>query len=330
MGPKHRTRRGRAARCAAAIASGALLLPVAACGGSGDAQASGGTRHVTVAIPPAVSGVDVYAAQSQGYFAKHHLSVDVKTMNGGAAIVPALESGAVQIGESNVLSVIQGAARGVKEPCFSGANTDPSNGHYLSLVAAPKSGVTGPAGLRGKTVAVNATSGINALLVNAYLAAHGAGSTKFIGMKFPDMPGSLSGGRVQAAMTTEPFTSIALGRGAKLLTGTPLSSIPGRPTYSCWNASKSWLADNRPAAKAFAAALKETDAYINAHPDAFRALVGKHLKIAPKIQASMTLPVFTDHLDMGDVTAWENAGKKYHILTSAPPASGDVLMAAGR
>jgi hypothetical protein len=59
--------------------------------------------------------------------------------------VPALASGAVHMGESNVLSVIQGASRGVKEPCIAGANTDPPSGHYLSLLASSRSGVHGTA-----------------------------------------------------------------------------------------------------------------------------------------------------------------------------------------
>ena len=323
--PSSRSRAVRSpARLRAAVAAcGVVLAATAACGGSD----SGSTRSVTVAIPPAVSGIDVYAAQDQGIFARHHLDVDVRVLNGGAAIVPALEAGSVQIGESNVLSVIQGAVRGVKEPCFSGANTDPASGHYLSLVAAPGAGP----GLRGKTVAVNATSGINELLVDAYLTAHGTApsSVHSIGMQYPDMPASLGGKRVVAAMTTEPFTSLALARGATLLTGTPLSAVPGRPTYSCWNAEGSWLSAHRTVAADFAAAMRETDAYIAAHPKQFRALAGQHLKILTKIRDSMTLPVFTDALDAGDITAWQTAAKKYGLLTRTPPP-GDVLQVVKR
>jgi NitT/TauT family transport system substrate-binding protein len=136
------TPRRPTSRLAMGIAGAAVLLGPAACGGSsgGDALTS-----ITVAIPPAVSGIDIYAAQEQGYFTQHHLKVKIKTVNGGAAIVPALASGAVQIGETNVLSVIQGASRGVREPCFAGANTDPASGHYLSLVAGPAPACAAPA-----------------------------------------------------------------------------------------------------------------------------------------------------------------------------------------
>jgi NitT/TauT family transport system substrate-binding protein len=310
------------------VAASALLLAPVACGGSDGG--AGGTTSITVAIPPAVSGIDVYAAQAQGYFTQHHLKVKIKTVNGGSAIVPALASGAVQIGESNVLSVIQGASRGVKEPCIAGANTDPPSGHYLSLLAGPRSGVRGPADLSGKTIAVNATSGVNELLTDTYLAARGVNpaSVHFIGLQFPDMPAALKAGRIAAAMTTEPFTTIAMGQGGTILTGTPLASVPGTPTYSCWNASKSWVSSHKTVAADFVAAMRQTDTYISTHPDEFRTIVGKHLKVSPQARSAMTLPLFTDKLTPDDVTAWENVARKYGLLKSVP-ASGEVLMGAG-
>ena len=317
-------RRAGAPLALTATLAAVLATAAAGCGssGPGGSGGSGGqAQSITVAIPPVISGADVYVAQSQGYFTRHHLNVTVKTLNGGSAIVPAMEGGSVQVGESNVLSVIQGAARGIREPCFSGANTDPSSGHYLSLVASGRAGVTGTAALAGKTVAVNATSGINQLLVDAYLASRGVnpGSVSFISLQFPDMPAALSAGRVAAAMTSEPFTTIALGQGGHLLTGTPLGFVPGRPTYSCWNASSGWLASHKPEAAGFAAAMTQADAYIAAHPARFRSIAAAHLSIPGHTLAAMTLPVFTASLTAGDVTAWEHAAVTYHLLTTTPP-----------
>lgn len=311
------------------LTGAAVLCGTAACGGGGGGGNSG-AQSLTVAIPPVVSGADLYVAQQEGYFGKQHLNVTIRTMNGGSAIVPAMEGGSVQVGESNVLSIIQGAARGIKEPCFTGANTDPPSGHYLSLVAGAKSGVARPAGLAGKTVAVNATSGINQLLAEAYLSSHGVspGSVHFIGLQFPDMPSALSSGRVAAAMTSEPFTTIALGQGGRLLTGTPLSSIPGAPTYSCWNAPASWLASHKKEAAGFAAAMKQADAFITAHPARFRSIAAGHLRTSSRILNKMTLPVFTAKLTAADITAWEKAAARYHLLTGSPPVSS-VLQRAG-
>ncbi len=316
---------------AAAAAVAALAVCAAACSSPSSTSASAGTTgssgqttqttSLTVGIPPVISGADVYVAQTEGFFAKNHLSVSVKSLNGGSAIVPAMEGGAVQIGESNVLSVIQGAARGIDEPCFSGANTDPSSGHYLSLVAT--AGITSAKSLAGKTIAVNATAGVNQLLVDAYLASQGVNpsSVSFISLQFPDMPAALSSGRVAAAVTSEPFTTISLGQGAKLLTGTPLQYIAGTPTYSCWNASGSWLSSHKQQAGEFATAMAEADSYITAHPTQFRTIAASHETISSSVLKTMTMPVFTDKLTMADITSWEKAAGQYHMVSGTPSPS---------
>lgn len=303
----------------------AAATALAGCGGGGTAG-----RTVTVAIPPVVSGVDVYVAQEQGFFARHRLDVSVKVLNGGAAIVPAMEGGAVEIGETNVVSVIQSAAHGIAEPCFTGANTDPPNGAYLSLVAGKDSKITDPAALRGGTVAVNATNGVNQLLVQAYLDQHGVdpASVRFLSLQYPDMPQALSSGRVAAAVTSEPFTTISLGQGNQLLVGSPLAAVPGAPTYSCWNASAKWLTAHRAEAADFAAAMTDADSWITAHPAEFRAVAARHLTIPADVLTRMTLPVFTAELSGADIDAWQAAALRYRLIDH-PPARSDVFAQIG-
>jgi NitT/TauT family transport system substrate-binding protein len=310
-------------RCSAVLVAGLAPLVMVACG-HGDPAGAAGTLSVIVAVPPVVSGGDVYVAQEQGFFAHHHLNVTVRVLNGGSAIVPAMESGAVDIGESNVVSVIQGATRGIAEPCFAGANTDPTSGHYLSLVAV--GGIGTPAGLRGATVAVNASNGINQLLAESYLDVNGIDphSVHFMALPFPDMPQALSGKRVAAAVTSEPFTTVAMNGGARLLSGTMLTTVPGNPTYSCWNASSSWLSAHRAAAADFVAAMAETDSWIAGHQADFRTIMSHHVTIQPDVLSKMSLPVFTDELSSRDMTAWEAAARKYGLIDH-DPAVADVL-----
>jgi NitT/TauT family transport system substrate-binding protein len=321
---KARQRKTSRSRTARRFAGAAVIVAAAACAacssGTGT-SASGGSGSLVVGIPPVISGADIYVAQDEGFFTKNHLNVSVKTLNGGSSIVPAMEGGSVQIGESNVVSIIQGAARGISEPCFAGANTDPSSGHYLSLVG--KSGVTSPKSLAGKTIAVNATKGINELLTDEFLARQGVdpSSVSFVSLQFPDMPAALSSGRVAAAMTSEPFTTIALGQGGTLLDATPLQNVAGAPTYSCWNAEAGWLSSHKQQAAEFTAAMKETDSYISSHPAQFRAIAAKHLTISAAVLKTMTLPVFTDDLTVSSISSWEQAAQTYHMLESKPATS---------
>jgi len=299
-----------------------VALTVAGCGtSSSSASGSGGTAAVTttitVGIPAAITADAVLIAQDKGYFTQHHLKVNVETLNGGAANVPALQGGAIQIAQSNVLSEIQGAAQGLAVPCFAGAFALTPAGSFLPLVASAKSGITKPAQLAGKTIAVNATGGVNQLLADAWLAQQGVGykSVHYIGMGFPDMPAAISSGRVDAAVSVEPFGTEMRQQGANLLSGYLESNIAGSPIFSCWNATANWLAKNQKAAADFVAAIQQANEFINNQPGQFRAYLGKTTKMAPKVIQVLSLPSFTTDMSNADVTEWEAAAHKYGILT---------------
>ena len=298
-----------------------VALTVTGCGtSSSSAKPSGGAAAVTtitVGIPAAITADAVLVARDKGYFTQHQLKVNVKTLNGGAANVPALQGGAIQIAQSNVLSEIQGAAQGLAVPCFAGAFALTPTGSFLPLVASAKSGITKPAQLAGKTIAVNATGGVNQLLTDAWLAQQGVAykSVHYIGMGFPDMPVAIGSGRVDAAVSVEPFGTEMRQQGATLLSGYLESNIQGSPTFSCWNATASWLAKNQKVAADFVAAIQQANGFINNEPGQFRTYLEKTTKIAPKVIQALSLPNFTTDMSNADVTEWEAAGHKYGILT---------------
>src|SRR6516165_3330009 len=297
-----------------------VALTVAGCGTSSSSASGSGAATVTtitVGIPAAITADAVLIAQDKGYFTQHHLKVNVETLNGGAANVPALQGGAIQIAQSNVLSEIQGAAHGLAVPCFAGAFALTPAGSFLPLVASAKSGITKPAQLAGKTIAVNATGGVNQLLADAWLAQRGVDykSVHYIGMGFPNMPAAIGSGRVDAAVSVEPFETEMRQQGATLLSGYLESDIQGSPIFSCWNATANWLTKNQKAAADFVAAIQQANDFIDNQPSQFRAYLGKTTKMAPKVIQVLSLPSFTTDMSNADVTEWEAAAHKYGILT---------------
>jgi len=136
-------------------------------GGTSSNSGGGGITSITVGTVPAVSGAIIGYAADKGYFSKHNLDVKTKELNGGAAAVPALQGNAIQVAQSNVLSVIQGANQGLNVPCFAGAVNFGGAGVSLPLIAGGKGGVTKASDLAGKSIAVNATGGVNELATDA-------------------------------------------------------------------------------------------------------------------------------------------------------------------
>lgn len=332
---RNRTRAGVALRTTQALAGGACVaLALTACGGGGSASASsgsssgGGVTTITVGLPPAVTADAVLIAQEKGYFSQHHLKVNVKTINGGAGAVPALQSGALQVAQSNVLSEIQGAAHGLAVPCFAGAFAlqKTSGKGFIPLVAGADSGIKTAADLAGKTIAVNATGGVNQLMADAWLDGQGVDykSVHYQGMEFPNMPQAISAGRVPAAVGTEPFGTQMVQQGATLLTGDLESNIKGRPIFSCWNASSDWLKKNAGTAQNFIAAIQQANDFINTQPDQFQTWLEKNSKIAPAVIKDLSLPQFTTTMSDKDVTEWQDAANKYGILNGSNVDPGKV------
>jgi NitT/TauT family transport system substrate-binding protein len=312
-------------RWLAAVTAVACAAALAACGGSGSGS-SGATHHangvttVAVGIPPVVEIGDLYVAKSRGFFAQQHLAVDIHSLSGGAALVPALQSGALAIGQSNLVSVLQASEHKLGVKCFSGAYRSPS-GPELSLLVSPKdrSTITSASALAGKTIAINTLGNANQLVASEYLQRAGVDPSRvqFVALQYPDMPGALAAGRVAAAITDEPFTTIAHSRGAPVLAAQPDSAISAHPAYPCWVANSSWLSANRQAAGRFVAALQQADRYMASHPRYLRSILPQYTSVSASLAKQVVLPHFNTALTAAQVQPWATAAAKFKITGSA-------------
>jgi len=304
----------------------AVVTPVAgllaACGGSGGsgAAAQPSTGTITVGIPPVTDIANLYVAQSKGFFASRGLTVKITFLNGGAALIPAMEAGSVQGGQSNLVSVLEAQQQNLGIKCFAGGWRSPDAPH-LSLVVGAKytSSVTTPADLAGKTVAVNALNNSNELVTSKYLQAHGVdpASVHFVGLPYPNMPAALSSGRIAAAITDEPFTTIVTtSQGSKILAAEPDQAIAMHALYSCWVAPSSWLSAHRQLAAKFVAAIVQANSYIAAHPAYAASVLPKYTAVSPKLAGHVTLPNFTSTITPADVQPWADAAAQFKMTNS--------------
>jgi NitT/TauT family transport system substrate-binding protein len=325
----------------AAVTAGLLAAgPLAACGSGGPGGSAGGgsgggggaVQTLTVGIPPVVEIGDLYTADSKGFFTSRGLRVTISRLNGGAALVPVLESGVVEIGQSNIVSVLQAQQASLGLKCFAAGyrSPSPSAGAELSLVASPKDAatITSVARLAGQTVAVNSLGNSNQLVAEAYLTQHGVSpaSVHFVALAYPDMPTALAAGRVAAAITDEPFTTIVRAQGAKVLAAQPDQAIAAHPVYACWVAASGWLSAHRPVAAKFVAALAEADSYMAAHPAYLPSILPRYTTVSAQMAKQVTLPDFTTALTAADVEPWARAAAQYKITRSLVPPSSAITV----
>jgi NitT/TauT family transport system substrate-binding protein len=267
-------------------------------GGSGAAQATAtgsaaGTTSIVVGALPVIDTAGLQVALKEGFFTQAGLNVTVKSVTQSTAAIPDLLHGSIDvIGGGNYVSFFEAEAHGTFPVQILAPAVDCTPDTY-GVVAMPSSGITKPADLAGKTIAVNLTQNVQTLTTSAVLTADGVStsSVHYVQIPFPDMSSALQANRVDAISAVEPFLSAALAAGGKLVTSTCTGSMAGFP-LSGYLTTKSWTQQHPAAASAFQQAVEKGNTYANAHPSVVRDLLPTYTSITAKAAASMPLGTF--------------------------------------
>jgi NitT/TauT family transport system substrate-binding protein len=107
-----------------------LAIALAACGGSDSGDDSGPLK---IGIGPSISLMQLYVAEDRGYLRDEGLDVDVRKMGEGAAIAAAVQSGSIDIGWANPVSIMQGVTRGLDYRFVAGGAVM-ERGHWMQAL----------------------------------------------------------------------------------------------------------------------------------------------------------------------------------------------------
>ena len=310
--------RSKWVRLGTLLTVGASVLALASFGSTATASTKARATVVTGILPVADAG-GFFTAEARGYFAKYGIIPKAQTIAGGATLVPALESGAMNMGFSNIVSVLQAGQAHLPVECVAGTLRKPRQGANLPLVVSPKyaSTITSASGLVGQKIAVNTLGNINQLVADVWLADHGVNpsSVTYVGIAFPDMPAAIAQGEVAAAITDEPFSTIVVAAGAKILAPDPYSLINPSPVFSCWVAATSWVNAHKTVVRDYVKALNEATAYIAAHPNYLRSILPKYTSLSKTLANSIVLPTIISRVSVSDLKVWETPALKYGFLS---------------
>nr|WP_042189718.1 ABC transporter substrate-binding protein [Kibdelosporangium sp. MJ126-NF4] len=196
------------------VLAATLVAAVPGCGLlSGEEPASPGVEQarIRLGVLPIVDTAPVHIAIRKGYFKDEGVEVELKTIQGGAAAIPGLVNGELDVTFSNWVSFLAAQAKGVADLKLVADGYRGRPDMFL-VVATPDSAVKTPADLAGKRVAVNTRANVVELAVRAGLKAKGvdANTVQFTEMPFPDMQAALQRKDVDAALLVEPFLTRAM------------------------------------------------------------------------------------------------------------------------
>jgi NitT/TauT family transport system substrate-binding protein len=291
------------ARTACIVATGlATLLATAACGGpatpatSGSGSSSSGLEktHLTIGALPIVDDAPLFLAIKNGYFKQQGLTVTTQIIPQSTLAIPDMLHGTVDIiGTGNYVSFFEGQSKGAFSIKVLAAGSVCTRNNF-SILALPNSGIKGPAGLAGKTIAVNLANNIQTLLTNAELKANGVNpaSVKYVVVPFPNMAAALKAGQVDAVSVVEPFlTGTEQSDGAVPVMPECTGSLAAFPLGGYF-ATAAWAARYPHTAHAFQVAIGKAQTYANTHPATVRAILPTYTKISTAAAPRINLGLF--------------------------------------
>lgn len=219
-------------------------------------------------IVPISGTAPYYAAIKQGYFAAEGLAMTSEVIRGGAAAIPALMGGSLDIVYSNGTSIVQAIARGIDlrfvvlGTLMTSAPPDPG-----ALLKRKGEALRTGRDLEGKVVAANAVRDVQWMFIKAWVAATGGDPEKvqIIEVALPAMVAALKEKRIAAALVIDPYMTVALDDPEIELLDWPMSKVfPGGPV--AFFAVTGETAQRRPSdVRAFFRAYKRGAAWVNAN-----------------------------------------------------------------
>ena len=295
-----------------AAAATAALLGLTACGSGSlsegeETAASGGAEGLTsieVGVIPIVDVAPIYLGVQEGLFEDEGLDVTLTLAQGGAAIVPAVTSGQMDFGFSNITSMIVGRSKGlpVQMVAPGGSSTGDTDADFASVMTLPDSGIETVTDLAGKKVGVNTLNNISDSTISEAVKQAGGDyeSIEFVEIPFPELSGQLAAGTVDAIAAVEPFVTIAAADGA-----VPVFSNYAEPvddlTVAVYFTSDQYVQENPEIVEKFVRAMNASQEFAEQNPDKVRAVLPTYTSLQPEVIEQLTLPRYATSVNRASV-----------------------------
>jgi NitT/TauT family transport system substrate-binding protein len=301
-------RRSPVARlCRPAALTVVACLTLLGCSPSGSSPAGTGNdaleaTELTIGVLPIVDVAPVFIAIEEGLFAAEGLTVTTETMEGGAAAIPALVGGDLDIAFGAWPSFLLANEQGIELRAI--ADGDAARAGFTELLALPESGLEGdPAGLAGRRVAVNTLGSLGEMAVRSVLRAAGAdpSDVDLVQIPFPDMPATLERGDVDAIWASEPIASVAKSDlDAVIVADSFTGELDGFPVAG-YQATADFAADHPNTIAAFRRALTEASDLAAEDRELVTRLAPDFTSLTPDLAAEIALPAYSSELEVASL-----------------------------
>lgn len=265
-------------------------------------------------------GGTAYYAEELGMFKKAGLDAQVQTLNYGSAVAAAVAGGAIDIGQSNIMSLATAHERGLPFVMIAGAGLFLASKPTSMMLVLKDSPLRTARDLAGKAVAVNGLKNVTQVSVENWVDRNGGDSARvrFIEMPFSEMEAALVAKRVDAALFADPVATKVLDDGKTRAFADTFASIGKRWMIGAWFAKRDWVAANRETVQKFVAVMREAGTWANDHQAQSATILQKYTKVRV---GRANRVVYDESLDPALVQPQIDVAARYKVLKAAFPAS---------
>ncbi|MGA2393616.1 MAG: ABC transporter substrate-binding protein, partial [Candidatus Lustribacter sp.] len=276
---------------------------------------------IIVASTPSEAGAEVYYASALGFFTQAGLDVDVRTIDNGAAVASAVAGGAVDIGQSNVVSIATAHEKGLPFVVIAPAGMYSSAAPTTLAFVAKNAPFKTVKDLAGKTFATNGLFNIGQIAGDAWLERNGVDvkSVKWVEVPVAATGAAVSTGRVDVGLVSEPVLGETLATGQFRVFGDAYSAIGSHWLIGAWFTTSSWALAHPDLARKFLAVLVRTARWANGHhAESLKILEQYNKRTFPSNMARTT---YAETLDPALIQPVIDNAAKYGALSASFPAS---------
>lgn len=244
--------------------------PTSLSGGPVD-DAAGDLQTIRVAGVPSENMSAVNLGQELGYFEEAGLRVEVVPAQGGAAIINGVVQGSQEFGYATMPPLAIARSQGQEIVGVTGSGYIYPDSNITMVGVTANSGIEDFEDLRGKKIGVNQLNSFLDICLSAYFLQQGDDphAATPVELPFAQLVPSTVRGQIDAAVLTEPFSSMGVAEGLVNIGDICQASLPDAASVGMFFTSADFQEKNADVVEAFDAAMTKTIAYLNENPDEF-------------------------------------------------------------
>jgi NitT/TauT family transport system substrate-binding protein len=272
--------------------------------------------HLTLGTAPIDSGMTPVIAQRAGFYKKYGLDIDISEMNSGAAVSAAVVGGALKIGATSLMGLIQAHTKGIPFQIVTPAAAYRTQRPSDVLLVRSDSPIKSAADLNGKTIATPALHDLLSVTTMAWIDQHGGDSKTIHQVELPPAatPTALQTGRIDAAAMSEPRVSQLIKSGDARQIGKPYDVIAEKFLISGFFAQPDVINANRDAIERLARAHHDANVFANAHPDQTAPWLADVAKLDVASILQYTRAYLSEVLTPTDIQPMIDAAARFNII----------------